>query len=206
MPSFSVRVEGIRDPASPVARFRRVLSADSGGAALEETVEVRFPAAAPTAQNGFAFSTSFPFGFLEKSARVTLRRETIVYPAVDPQPGFDDLLLGIAGEIETYYRGLGRDFYRIRPYEALESARHVDWKATAHVGACRCGNSPASRNRPWSCSWTATSRPRWTPGSSTPSIAAPSWRGGFPPGRFHPFPLPRLCLCASPRKATSMPS
>jgi hypothetical protein len=29
---------------------------------------------------------------------------------------------------------LGRDFYRIRPYEAFESARHVDWKATAHTG------------------------------------------------------------------------
>ena len=30
---------------------------------------------------------------------------------------------------------MGRDFYRIRPYEALESARHVDWKASAHVGS-----------------------------------------------------------------------
>jgi uncharacterized protein (DUF58 family) len=29
---------------------------------------------------------------------------------------------------------LGRDFYRIRPYDAFESARHVDWKATAHTG------------------------------------------------------------------------
>ena len=50
-------------------------------------------------------------------------------------PGFDDLLAGIAGEIESHYRGLGRDFYRIRPYEAFESARHVDWKASAHVGS-----------------------------------------------------------------------
>jgi hypothetical protein len=30
---------------------------------------------------------------------------------------------------------VARDFYRIRPYEALESARHVDWKASAHVGS-----------------------------------------------------------------------
>src|SRR5262249_28601104 len=49
--------------------------------------------------------------------------------------GFEDLLGGIAGEIETHYRGLGKDFYRIRPYEMFESARHVDWKATAHVGS-----------------------------------------------------------------------
>ena len=59
----------------------------------------------------------------------------IVYPSIDPWPGFDDLLAGIAGEIETHYRGLGRDFYRIRPYEVLESARHLDWKASAHTGA-----------------------------------------------------------------------
>jgi len=106
----------------------------AAGASLEETVEVMFPKRGAYRQKSFAFSTSFPFGFLEKSARVTLQREMIVYPSIDPRPGFDDLLLGIAGEIETHYRGLGRDFYRIRPYESFESARHVDWKASAHVG------------------------------------------------------------------------
>ncbi len=30
---------------------------------------------------------------------------------------------------------MGRDFYRIRPYQATESARFVDWKATAHAGS-----------------------------------------------------------------------
>jgi uncharacterized protein (DUF58 family) len=134
MPSFSIRVEGVRDPASPTLKsvyFPLI----AGGATLEETVEVRFPKRGAYRQNSFAFSTSSPFGFLEKSARVTLRRETLIYPSIDPQPGFDDLLAGIAGEIETHYRGLGKDFYRIRPYEAFESARHVDWKASAHTGA-----------------------------------------------------------------------
>lgn len=134
IPSFSIRVEGIRDPASPTLTSGVYFPIIPGGATLEETVEVRFPKRGAYRQNGFAFSTSFPFGFLEKSARVTLRREMIVYPAIDPQTGFDDLLAGISGEIETHFRGLGRDFYRIRPYEAFESARHVDWKASAHVG------------------------------------------------------------------------
>ena len=134
MPSFSIRVEGVRDPASPTLKsvyFPLIAS----GATLEETVEVRFPKRGAYRQNSFAFSTSSPFGFLEKSARVTLRREMLIYPSIDPQPGFDDLLAGIAGEIETHYRGLGKDFYRIRPYEAFESARHVDWKASAHTGS-----------------------------------------------------------------------
>ena len=134
MPSFSIRVEGVRDPASPTLKsvyFPLI----AGGATLEETIEVSFPKRGAYRQNSFAFSTSSPFGFLEKSARVTLRREMLIYPSIDPQPGFDDLLAGIAGEIETHYRGLGKDFYRIRPYEAFESARHVDWKASAHTGA-----------------------------------------------------------------------
>jgi uncharacterized protein (DUF58 family) len=135
MPSFSIRVEGIRDPASPTLQSDVYFPLIAGGAYLEETVEVRFPARGAYRQNSFAFSTSFPFGFLEKSARVTLRRDMIVYPSIDPKPGFEDLLMGISGEIETHYRGLGRDFYRIRPYEMFESARHVDWKASAHVGS-----------------------------------------------------------------------
>jgi len=135
MPSFSVRVEGIRDPRSPVLPAGVYFPLIPASTTVEAPVEVRFPKRGAYRQNGFAFSTSFPFGFLEKSARVTLSRETIVYPAIDPQPGFDDLFLGIAGEIETHYRGLGKDFYRIRPYEAFESARHVDWKASAHVGS-----------------------------------------------------------------------
>src|SRR5580704_2842180 len=134
-PSFSIRLEGIRDPASPTLKSGVYFPLIAAGATLEETVEVRFPARGAYRQNSFAFSTSFPFGFLEKSASVTLRRDMIVYPSTDPQPGFEDLLLGISGEIETHYRGLGRDFYRIRPYEALESALHVDWKASAHVGS-----------------------------------------------------------------------
>jgi hypothetical protein len=105
-----------------------------GGALLEETVEVRFPRRGAYKENSFAFSTKFPFGFLEKTARVMLRREAIVYPSIEPHSGFEDLLLGITGDIETHYQGLGRDFYRIRPYNAFESARHVDWKATAHTG------------------------------------------------------------------------
>lgn len=134
MPSFSIRVEAIRQPASPVLKSGVYFPLIAGGATLEENVEVRFPKRGAYRENSFAFSTAFPFGFLEKSARVTLRREMVVYPSIDPQPGFDDLAVGIAGEIETHYRGLGKDFYRIRPYEAFESARHVDWKATAHTG------------------------------------------------------------------------
>lgn len=135
MPSFSIRIEAIRDPGSPTLHSGVYFPLVAAGATVDETVEARFPKRGAYRHNSFAFSTSFPFGFLEKTARVTLSKEMIVYPSIDAQPGMEDLLAGIAGEIETHYRGLGRDFYRIRPYEMFESARHVDWKASAHVGS-----------------------------------------------------------------------
>ena len=135
VPSFSIRVEAVHSPDSPSLKTGVYFPLVAAGATLSETVEVRFPKRGAYRENSFAFYTSFPFGFLERSARVTLRRDMLVYPALEPRPALDDMLAGIHGEMETHYRGLGRDFYRIRPYEALESARHLDWKATAHVGS-----------------------------------------------------------------------
>jgi len=135
MPSFSIRVEGIRNAGGARIESAVYFPVIPAGATVEKTVEAQFPRRGAYRENGFAFSTAFPFGFLRRSARVTLLRETLVYPALEPMPGFEQMLPAIAEEMEAYYRGLGRDFYRIRPYEALESARHVDWKATAHTGA-----------------------------------------------------------------------
>jgi uncharacterized protein (DUF58 family) len=133
MPSFSIHVIGSGENSS-VWISPLYFPVIPGRATLEETVEGRFDRRGAYKQNSFAFSTRFPFGFLEKTVRVTLRREVIVYPSIDSQPGFEELVAAIAGEIETHYQGSGKDFYRIRPYEAFESARHVDWKATAHTG------------------------------------------------------------------------
>jgi uncharacterized protein (DUF58 family) len=135
IPSFSIRVEAIPGSGGPALESAVYFPLVKARSAMEATVNVRFPKRGAYRQNSFAFSTAFPFGFLQKSARVTLRRDNLVYPSVDPRPGFEEMLASIAGEIESHYRGLGKDFYRIRPYEAFESARHVDWKATAHVGA-----------------------------------------------------------------------
>jgi uncharacterized protein (DUF58 family) len=133
MPSFSIHVIGLGDP--PILMAPLYLPAVTGRSTIEETVEVSFARRGRYAENSFRFSTRFPFGFIEKSARVTLRRPVLVYPSLEPQPEFEDLLAAVQGDLETHYRGLGRDFYRIRPYEPFESARHVDWRATAHTGS-----------------------------------------------------------------------
>jgi len=131
MPSFAVGVAGRGESVFSTPLYFPVLP---GGATLEETVQVRFARRGIHREDGFRVSTSFPFGFLERDAQVTMRREVLVYPCLDPQPGFEDLLGTVNGEIVAHFRGRGHDFYRIRPYEPFESARHIDWRATAHTG------------------------------------------------------------------------
>ncbi len=130
VPSFSVHLSGSEENVLTTLYFPVV----PGGATLDETIEVCFQRRGIYRESGFLFTTGFPFGFVERHAQVTLRRDVLVYPSVLPQPGFEDLLAAVRGDMETQYRGRGHDFHRIRPYEALESARHVDWKATAKVG------------------------------------------------------------------------
>ncbi len=131
MPSFSVRLAGIGDSIFSALYFPVL----PGGETLDQIVDVEFSRRGIHREDGFQFSTAFPFGFLERRAQVALRREILVYPCMNPQPGFDEILAALSGEVAAHYRGRGHDFYRIRPYECFESARHVDWKATAHTGA-----------------------------------------------------------------------
>jgi uncharacterized protein (DUF58 family) len=131
MPSFSIHLAGSSDSGLSLPLYFLVIP---GGSLIEAPVELFFARRGAYRNNSFRFSTRFPFGFAERRINVPLLREILVYPSIDPQPGFEELLISLQGEIASFYRGQGHDFYRIRPYEVLESARHVDWKATAHTG------------------------------------------------------------------------
>ena len=137
-PSFSIELTGQRDmvrDAPSILSQAIYFPIIAGRATIEVPVNVVFPHRGRHKENLFSISTRFPFGFLRKSTSVALRRETIVYPALGPGEGMEPLLDSILGEIETLIRGDGHDFYRIRPYEPQDSARHVDWKSTAHAGS-----------------------------------------------------------------------
>ena len=125
-PSFSIELTGLKDPVY----FPLI----PGRGAIEAAGQLVFPKRGRHHENLFVISTRFPFGFLRKSTTVELRRETIVYPAIEARKRMQLLVDSAAGEVESRTRGEGRDFYRIRPYEPPDSARHVDWKSTAHTG------------------------------------------------------------------------
>jgi uncharacterized protein (DUF58 family) len=97
-------------------------------------LEMSFPVRGRYQEKNFGLATRFPFAFLMKTRRVNLVREIIVYPVVEPTDQFLEVLPMVTGEFETFVRGRGYDLYRIREYMPEDSARHVDWKATARTG------------------------------------------------------------------------
>lgn len=150
-PSFSIELSGRRDA---VTNTPSILTEPvyfpliPGRATIEASIHVTFPWRGRHRENLFVLSTRFPFGFLRKTTMVALRRETIVYPSLEPEAEAELLLEDIAGEVETQYRGAGLDFYRIRPYETTDSARQVDWKSTAHTGTLQVREFSRDQQRP----------------------------------------------------------
>src|SRR3954470_926135 len=102
-----------------------------GGGSLAADVELMFPARGEYQQEELGVRTRFPFSFLEKTRRIALREKIVVYPRVDQTDELFEVLPMIRGEFEAFVRGRGYDLYRIREYLPEDSARHVDWKATA---------------------------------------------------------------------------
>ena len=131
MASFSIQVVGVEGSVFTTPVYFPLIA---GGAELETSVDVVFERRGIHGGDSFEFSSRFPFGLAERRIRVLMNREVLVYPPLQAQSGFARLLADVAGESESPFQGRGPDFYRIRPYEPFESARHVDWRSTAHTG------------------------------------------------------------------------
>jgi uncharacterized protein (DUF58 family) len=96
-------------------------------------LELTFPRRGRYAQNGLRLATRFPFGLLVKARIAPLRQEVLVLPAIEPTEEFYEVLPLVSGEVESLAKGRGHDLYAIRDYRESDSARHVDWKATART-------------------------------------------------------------------------
>ncbi len=179
IPSFSIHLAGAAESGFDSILYFPVIP---GRTTLEESVELYFLRRGTQRQRSFQFSTRFPFGFMERREMVTTRHDIVIYPCLDPQPGFEALFQSVRGEIATMQRGRGHDFYRIRPYEAMESARHVDWKASAHTGDLPDHAGPSPVNRICACSstwiWTCPipPMPGLNPRSSAARFSRFAWR------------------------------
>jgi len=106
-------------------------------AELAADLELRFEHRGRYGEDSFGLATRFPFAFLTKTRHVALPREVLVYPRIEPTDEFFEILPLVRGEWESFVRGRGSDLYRIREYMPEDSARHVDWKATAKSGSLK---------------------------------------------------------------------
>jgi len=106
-------------------------------AELAADLELQFERRGRYREDSFGLATRFPFAFLTKTRHVALQREVLVYPRIEPTDEFFEILPLVRGEWESFVRGRGSDLYRIREYMPEDSARHVDWKATAKSGSLK---------------------------------------------------------------------
>jgi len=144
-PSFSVSlVSDVADtdrknsqtpPAPPILDRAVYFPYIPHGQTARQTVELTFPRRGVYRQDVLGLRTKFPFGFLQKTRRLKSGIEVVVYPQIVPTEEFYEILPLVSGELESYQRGRGNDLYAIRDYQFNDSARHVDWKASARTGA-----------------------------------------------------------------------
>ena len=107
------------------------------GTEASAEIELRFDRRGIYREDSFGLVTSFPFAFLTKTRRVPLQREIVVYPRIEAAERFFEILPRLRGEWESFVRGRGSDLHSIREYGPDDSARHVDWKATAKSGSLK---------------------------------------------------------------------
>lgn len=107
------------------------------GQAVMNRVELFFPRRGIYNQDALSLRSRFPFGFLEKSRKLLAKAEIAVYPSVEPTDEFFEILPLLSGELESYHRGPGHDLYAIRDAVSTDSARFVDWKASAKLGGLK---------------------------------------------------------------------
>jgi len=136
LPSFSLRVEGDVKKAHAQILSRPVYFPHiPRQRQAEQKVELNFPQRGVYRQDAFNIITKFPFGFLQKTRKVDSALEVVVYPRVTPTEEFYEVLPLISGEMESFQRGRGHDLYSLRDYQPTDSARYVDWKASAKVSS-----------------------------------------------------------------------
>lgn len=96
-----------------------------------ELVVQSFPRRGHYRFTGFLISTQFPFGLFRRGERVQAEGETLVYPGIQEVAAYYHLLPFMPGKREGLRVGHGESLHSIRDHRNGESARVVDWKATA---------------------------------------------------------------------------
>lgn len=151
-PSFSILVEDPDRRRGMFDMFRRGSAADEdaadrnilqqaayfpilrAGETRSELSMQSFPRRGAYRLNGFWLSTHYPFGFFRRGERIDAEGEVIVYPSIQDISSFFHLLPFLPGHLEGVHAGPGESLFSIRSYRESDSARRIEWNATAKTG------------------------------------------------------------------------
>ncbi len=80
--------------------------------------------------------TTYPFGFFEKSRRLRFREplDVVVYPARVELGPLARTLLSRFGEVPSGRKGLGDEYFSLRPFVSGDDPRSVAWRRSARTG------------------------------------------------------------------------
>ena len=135
-PSFALRVEAAAQQGAAAVLEKPVFFPFlPRQERVKQSVPVTFLRRGLHVQDSFRIVTRFPFGFLQKTRRVALKSEALVYPSVETSSELMDMFPGIEGSIESHSKGRGQDLHALREYVPTDSVRHVHWKASARTGS-----------------------------------------------------------------------
>jgi uncharacterized protein (DUF58 family) len=104
------------------------------GETRSELTVQSFPHRGLYSLQGFWISTRFPFGFFRRGEYIGAQGEILVYPLTQEISSFFHVLPFLPGHLESLHVGSGENLFSIRKYQETESARIIDWKATAKTG------------------------------------------------------------------------
>src|SRR5262249_10256339 len=123
-----------KSAAAPVINSREIYFPFLGSGEASAEVEVTFANRGHYQTGVFVISTRFPFAFLAKTRHVRLQQSVVVSPQLQ-SAAIESIVPQISGALETFLRGQGSELYGVREYQAQDSVRHLDWKATAKSGS-----------------------------------------------------------------------
>lgn len=137
LPDRRIRRVTIASPAPGIFEGMAYFPYLPAGAEVSADLQLKFDRRGRYHEDSFGVATRFPFAFLTKTRHVALQREVLVYPRIEPTDELFEILPLVRGEWESFMRGRGSDLHLIREYMPEDSARHVDWKATAKSGSLK---------------------------------------------------------------------
>jgi uncharacterized protein (DUF58 family) len=134
LPDIQLRRVPVTPDPPPVFEGAAYFSFIAARHVVRADLKLRFPHRGRFLQQALLLTTRFPFGLLTKRRRINIPHEVIVYPAVQTLASLFPEQPRLSGELEALARGQGSDLYGIRESQPQDSARFVDWKATAKSG------------------------------------------------------------------------